>query len=275
MDSTYKYSVLRLTLDERRGETVNIGVVVFKDDGCDVRLLPSMRKVQALNANLDIENLYHLKSDIPKWINRTDSPEQAHKLLAKFGGVSVSELGWFKAQSEETYSTAVDQIMSEMVLPPFKRRSTSSKSRLSAQIRKTFKKKELLGASEDDIDNHRLVPNYPVSNGLQVDFALKNGVYHVTETIDFRVTSETIKSIKLKEVGLKAITLDLALADLGKDTMRSFVYAARVEEERQLSNHLSLMEKYADRVFNFESRDDQRVYVDYTLSALGERLLVT
>ncbi|TMK03458.1 MAG: DUF3037 domain-containing protein [Alphaproteobacteria bacterium] len=37
MAHIYKYTILTAIPDPRRGERVNVGIIVFKDDGLDVR----------------------------------------------------------------------------------------------------------------------------------------------------------------------------------------------------------------------------------------------
>ena len=47
MVHVYDYAVLQAIPDQRRGERVNIGVAVLKEDGLGIRVFES-RKVQAL-----------------------------------------------------------------------------------------------------------------------------------------------------------------------------------------------------------------------------------
>ena len=68
MDVINKYAVLRIVPDERRGERVNIGLIVLKDTSIDVRLISSMSKVSALDGSIDLGQILALPSGIESWL---------------------------------------------------------------------------------------------------------------------------------------------------------------------------------------------------------------
>src|SRR5437660_42133 len=118
MAHSYRYSVLRAIPDQRRGECVNIGVVVFKPGGgTDVRLLSSLNKLYALDANIDVEQFEELPQMIVDWVSSTDDIERRHESLKQFGIVTVSDLGLFQCDDKQ-YEWFVDQIMNTLVKPP-------------------------------------------------------------------------------------------------------------------------------------------------------------
>ena len=43
MARTYKFAVLRATPDPRKGEVINVGIVVFHPETTDIRIAPSLK----------------------------------------------------------------------------------------------------------------------------------------------------------------------------------------------------------------------------------------
>ena len=48
MAHTYEYAVLTAVPNPRRGERVNVGIIVFRDDRIDVRFKEAVYKLRAL-----------------------------------------------------------------------------------------------------------------------------------------------------------------------------------------------------------------------------------
>jgi hypothetical protein len=116
------------------------------------------------------------------------------------------------------------------------------------------------------------VSRFPVSEEkeLFVDFAIKNGGYHLTETIDFRVKTG-LSGPKHKEAGLVAFTLYEARELLGPNVRRFVVYAASPSAGTRIAPHLAMVGSVADHVLNFESEGDREFYLNEMRSAVRTR----
>lgn len=241
MECSFNFSIIRLCPDERRGEVVNIGICVFGEARLDVRVLASMRKVQALRGDIDVAALYELPQHINDWAKGVTGTTEQYELLRDFGMISLSEPGAFFA-TDASYETAVAGLMDKLVVPTAPRHSKIGEMHLASRVRRLFDREKMLGGDIEDIKRHLVVPRYPISEEkeLWVDFALKNAVYHVTETIDFRV-KRGIRGIKKKEAGSVALTLHEAKLHLGPDMRRFVIYAAPARDGDNITPHLAVL----------------------------------
>jgi hypothetical protein len=264
MERFYNYSVLRVIPDARRGESVNIGIVVFAGTGLDVRILPSLSKVAALNGQVDLAMLRQLPEALNEWTSGVVDAGAAHALLRDLGIVSVSTLGRFETTSEGSYERAVSRLMRTLVNPVTVPRQPYG-TRLKTALRTKFKKSKLLGDTSSAIAEHLVVEDYPIdeTEGLYADFALKNSAYHITETADFRAASTPQVGL-LRAASLAAIKLDKAKQSFGNSTKRYVVYAARRGAPSQPVN---LLGDYSDHIFHMDSRQDMASYFEIIATA--------
>jgi hypothetical protein len=266
MAHSFKYSVLRVIPDSRRGECVNVGLVVFLDDAVDVRVLSSLAKVAALNGAVDLEELRTLPSTISEWVPAGDI-ESRHASLRNLGVVSVTELGQFETDgSPDSYDAAVRRLMKALVTPiPAETRLVPPNTRIVTTLKAKFRANRVLGSGVDDITKHLVVPNYPIDEdeGLFADFVVKNGAYHITETADLRAASAS-NIDRVRIASLAAIKLDRARQMFGKSTKRFVVYASRRGAPAQAEN---LIGQYADAIFHLDSKKEMASYMERIMNA--------
>lgn len=266
MAHCFKYSVLRVIPDARRGECVNVGLVVFLDERVDVRVLPSLAKVSALNGAVDLDQLRSLPSTIYEWIPTGDS-EYRHTMLKDMGVVSVTEMGEFETDgSPHSYETAVKRLMKTLVQPiPAEFRAVSPGTRLVTTLKTKFRANRILGSHVNDIAKHLVVPNYPIDEdeGLFADFVVKNGAYHITETADLRAASAS-NIDRVRIASFAAIKLHRAKETFGKSTKRYVVYASRRGAPAQAEN---LIGQFADAIFHLDNRREMASYMEQIMDA--------
>lgn len=264
MRTRYDYSILRLIPDASRGEVVNIGLVVFGEHGADVRMLNNLSKARALSSWVNPEHLRQLQSAIPKALGLVNSREmQLFTLQGLFAPATIDGInGHFFASHPDEYESQVEATLSAYVSPEPKAqlRTRSSASRLHGDLRAWFAKNQLLGKNHEAIREHKIVANYPVntSSGIYAEFALKNGVYRITETIDFRV--KDIGSHKTNEAAAKAITLIESRASLGNDTTRYVIAAAN--DYARIQAQINLLGRHSDHVLMRDSAEDMAFYAN-------------
>ncbi|AVX37795.1 DUF3037 domain-containing protein [Yersinia massiliensis] len=261
---TFKYSLIRITPNLEKGETINVGLIVYLDEDIDVRMLHSVSKLRAIDKSLDLNyleeltgNLFHLSSAI-----------NDIKMLPRLfkGSLSLSEFGVFTVGSSDNYEAKLNELMNRLVNPhkkPYKRVN----KKIFFDIRDMFSKQGILGKYSEDIFEHKVVANYPISaeEGLVADFLLKNGKYHLTETLDFR--TENVKK-QMGEAAISALTINKAV-EIYSNNIDSFViYAAEtMAQENSAKHQLNLLGKHTDNLINAFSRDDMMVYYEKMMNA--------
>jgi hypothetical protein len=267
MPHCFEYAVLRVIPDPRRGECVNIGLVVFLEDRLDVRILPSLAKLTALDGGIDQAYIRDLPTMLHELTNGHEDVNFRHSLLQRLGIVTVSSLGDFELQSNSDYDRLVDQLMKGLVTPvPPAREVLANNTRLTTSLKAKFRTQNILGQDIKDIAKHLVVPNYPIDEdeGLYADFVLKNGAYHVTETADLRADSAS-RQDRFKVASVTAIKLDKAKQSFGKKTKRFVVFASK--SAAGIQQQINLMGDYSDYIYNLESKSDMAAYMNHMMAA--------
>jgi Protein of unknown function (DUF3037) len=265
----FRYAIIRLVPFAHRGEALNVGIVVFRDDKLDVRLSasPSLLDyfgVQPSSLDWIVESFAHAD-------DQTKSVSERAADISQFSGITLSEIGWFKTDEESQYDVRISEIISEYVDKPKKSKGRREQSNLSRDLKKIFMEYRLFSNRIEDIERHKIIANMPVgpSGKLHVDFLLKNGAYHATETLDFR-RSEDVGPAELKNAALANVTFQHAREVLGGSTTKCYlVYAASSLVEAAVSPALEIAQKDTSASFNFESRDDKARYLETILAAAG------
>lgn len=274
--NTTKYAIIRAIPDLRRGEIANIGVVAFRPSALDIRLLASLNKVRALDPALNEEALRDYVHLMEALDPTQESAELRHRAIAHLGSVQLSDLGEFRHATDDEYEHMVQAILSDLVVPPIRRqRRVSSRSRLETTIRREFEALSLLGKHVDDIKRHMVVHQYPVEEhgNLSVDFALRNGRWHVTETIDFSAVKDKLRATKFNAAALKAITLDTAERNLG-NTVPLVVYQAASDTVLEIIQpSLNLLSGYAEQLYNYADPDERAAYFTRMARAAGREMI--
>ncbi|EBW8394257.1 DUF3037 domain-containing protein [Salmonella enterica subsp. enterica serovar Florida] len=261
---TFKYSLIRITPNLEKGETINVGLIVYNDADIDVRMLNSVSKLKAIDKCL---NLNYLKEVRQSFVDLSRSIGDITMLPKLFkGALTISDFGAVTIQPTENYDKKISDLMDRLVNV---QRSAHNKIKRKVffDIKKTFVQQGVFSKSNEDLYHHKVVSNYPISadEGLSADFLLKNGKYHLTETIDFR--SENIKK-QMGEAALSALTISKAI-EVFQNNVDSFViYAAETTAQEKGARHqLNLLEKHTDRLINIFSKEDMDRYYEQMLNA--------
>lgn len=138
--------------------------------------------------------------------------------------------GVFGYLDEDDFARNMSEILSESVLPAapaITQNPTAHKivrPRTRARLRKQFEALGIMAGKNEGLEDHKVVYNYPVSarHGLKAEFALKNSVMHITETVDFDVNEESVRA-KTYEAQAKCLVLQAALETFGSTTKRHIV----------------------------------------------------
>lgn len=266
----YPFSILRATPDLRRGETVNIGIVVFLPDRLDVRLLPNLHKVRAIDPRVDIARLEALPEELDAICRHAGEAEHRHALLTGLGTIAVSDLGYIKCLADD-YEHEITAVERDLITPPSRQRQPSSGSRLVRTMKTQFGHMHLLAAKAGDIDQHKVVAHFPVAaeQNLYADFMIRNSQWHITETLDLRVKPESVRTAKFKQACEKAVTLDQACNHLDGKVSPVVVIAADDETLEIAQQHINLLSNYTDRIYNYLDADERAAYFERIQTAAG------
>jgi DUF3037 family protein len=257
----FDYALIRYMPNPKRGETINVGLIVFQESGIDVRVLSSSAKVRMIDGDSTQSDIDELKESILSLARMVKTPKQQYQLLSNFNNcLFLSNKSQFALDDLGQYDDKTSQLFTDLLKPFAGKEKTVRTSRLSTKLKHKFDALNLLAKDSSELSNHKIVPNYPISEsmGLTADFLLKNGVYHLSEVVDFDVND---LQIKLKETSLKVMTFMTSKKVLSDPVNCYFVYSASFEKENQIIQHLNLVEDYSDKMFNIASKDDYKKYM--------------
>lgn len=269
MDRSYKYAVLRIIPDSRRGECVNIGIVVFTPSRVDIKLISSLNKVAAIDGSIDLHRIAALPEALKEHLSSKKGVDAKYSALKEMGLVSLSELGWFMSKNDAEYEDSIKRLMIALVEPKSRVRQTSANTKITISLRDKFKGQNILGKNEKDIAKHLVIPNYPLfpNEGLYADFVLKNGVYRITETADLRAESGT-PTDRRRIAADAAIKLDKARKKFKKSSQRYVVYGASLGSDA--SQQVNLLGDYSDGIYNIDSKTDMANYMEIIMKAASQ-----
>lgn len=256
------FSLIRYKVDLHRQEVVNVGVVLFAENGPLVAVAPGQGKVLALNPNFPVQQVFdqtrRLADAVRSLWEDTASVDGVVQFFSTGGALSLTPPGRVERQNQSD-AAIIDELLRELVSPPAKQRTRiATKSRLHTELRTMFRQAKILGSSPEDINKHLVVPNYPIDadTGLFAEFALRNGQLHVTETVDFRLSTP---STKRQEAQAKTLLLVEARQRVGRNKLQRYVVVTGASAEVQSS--LNLLAKHADDLIVRESQSDWQRYV--------------
>jgi hypothetical protein len=260
-----KYGIIQLTPNPERHELVNVGLLIQSCKGWDIKLLSDIGKLQHLNPNFPPTGMQSLEVMLRSSLGNLKSIEEFKSTISKIGGTCKLQeyIGQFGADSEQQYNKEVAWLFDELVAPPpYKKalsRESEVQSRLKTRLRKAFKQKDWIGKDLSDIEHHKIVEKFPIveNQGLYAEFAMKNGVIHVTETVDFNV-KESSKRSKEIEAQAKTLIISAAKRHLGSDT-KTYVIVSGAHR-LAAGNSINLLRDHNAEVFSAENPEEMNKY---------------
>ena len=269
MGHIFNYSILVAIPSERRGERVNIGLIVFRPEALDVRV-PGAAKLRSICPGAWVAHAAEFSARAKaSYVPREDAKNFVLRVVFGEPFIKLSDIGWFDADTPSDYEGHVSEILASLVTcPPSsfegEEQALGKPSKINKEIASVFRGLNVLAGKNETIDDHKITKDHFVSQkeNLRADFAFKNGVYHVTATLDLRRTS-----VHIKEAAWKAMVLSEAKRNFGDNTKRFAVYAAPPGCQ-DFASHLELMAVHSDRLFNWFDPHERSDYRDLTLLAL-------
>ena len=269
MAHTFEFAVLRLVPDIARGESINLGVVVFRDGSIDVSVGEVLTRARILFPELNESELTK-GIDLLKRLGSVPLPaRERHRALAKIGAFALGDLGSFTVNDDkpESYSSQLAMLLSTFVATP---RSallkTKPSSKLATEVRKVFRREKVLAAIGDAgaLSEHKIVPQWPIPNrpSIRADLALMNGVMRVCELVDLDLDDEGPPPPALFA---GVVTLDVAQREV-QAKQRVFAYRAKGSAAR-IDEALAIAKMHASEIIDWEKSDQREQFVHEWVTA--------
>lgn len=265
-----RYSLLLINPTVDRLDTIVAGVVVHRELGWDVRVASSNQKMKAINPTFHDGRLIQTAELTQQLAKRCTNLKELRALFqgARLGLLVDGFVGSFTYFTDQDYQREVSAVLAESVNPPTLATANAApisrrRNVVRRKLREHFRARGLWSRNDQDIDMHRVVEQFPISanHGVVADFALKNSVMHITETIDFEIQS--LKGKRL-EAQAKTFVLTEAARVFGANTRRYVVAAGTTNPDVKPS--VLLLADHAD-VYALESSTDMAAYVDQIAAA--------
>ena len=266
MNATYHYVVLRLAADQMRGEIINVGIVLFSESlPPRAIMMATLNKLRAIDSTWNSERLHAWADNINTILQHNSTASACVQTLGRFGFCEPKALGSFQASSSAEEAKQIADIKATYVAnhaiepKPKKPRKT----RLQSALRDQFKRMQVMGESAEDVALHLVVENMPVPEcpGLKTDFLYKNGVYRLTQTLDYRISPDALHQ-KLTEACVKSTAAELAARHYGHDTMRLAVVDIPPELLDATDTHMDLLLAQGFKVFHFNNAVEMSSYYE-------------
>lgn len=274
MTSIAHYSLLAMRPDPERIDTLCVGALVITTDGDWSVITPGIDKLNSLGFVDAANRLVAMSINLQELLGDCETLQQARLMLAQMRSTLVLHdfEGIFAFSSSHDFNAHIHAISTEsVVLPktplvqiPLPR---AAKTQVRAKLRRHFAEMGILAQTGDFNADHKIVPNYPLSekHGLKAEFALKNSVWHITETVDFDVATEGVRH-KTFEAQAKCLVLRAAQEILGPKTKRYIVVNGG--DADHATNSIDLLSTVGD-LFMTESSEDMTAYLDTMARAAG------
>ena len=113
--TVYNYSIIRITPNPVRAESINIGLVVATPGGPDIRVLETSTKIKAITKTFSMENLEDLKARLEFLLTEKLTLEEAVSFFQ--GSITLSNTGNFSASTEYEYERNVELLNKTYITP--------------------------------------------------------------------------------------------------------------------------------------------------------------
>jgi hypothetical protein len=274
MAHSYSFSIIRLESDELRGERINIGALILREMGVDIRLTRRLERVRAISSAVDLDTLNGLLRNLKGLddLNRqsgTNDPVERLNKLSHIGPLSLSQPGTFVAETTDAYEQRVAALVKTFVEPePAATRASPKKTRLLSAIRGEFRRQRILARPKEGLESHRVVAGVELADGLVADLILKNGAYHVIETIDASGDEHSFRRA-VSEIAVAALVLERARMQFtGPANTSRLVFSASTILERSARPSLDTVENQGAELVNWLSAEDRGKFL-HSISALA------
>lgn len=270
MKQRYHYVVLRLKTNDLRNEIINVGIVLFDESlKPTVITMAPLNKLRAIDTSWDAARLSQWTKRVHDVVEMERDAKALLATLDRFGYCDQKAIGMFMASSQKEVAENIAEIKRVYVANKSggERMQKEKKSKLQILLKEQFERMQVLGSTMEDLANHMVVPNVPVPEhpGLKSDFLFKNGVYRITQTIDYNVAPDSLHN-KLSEACVKSTAADLAVGRYGVDTKKFAVLDVPEDYMDLVDSHIDLLLTKGFEIFQFSNPLSIDVYLKKSIS---------
>lgn len=270
MKQRYHYVVLRLKTNDLRNEIINVGIVLFDESlKPTVITMAPLNKLRAIDTSWDAARLSQWTMRVHDVVDMAKDAKELLATLDRFGYCDQKAIGMFMASSKREVDENIAEIKRIYVANKSgaERQKKEKKSKLQILLKEQFERMQVLGSTMEDLANHMVVPNVPVPDhpGLKSDFLFKNGVYRITQTIDYNVAPDSLHN-KLSEACVKSTAADLAVGRYGSGTKKFAVLDVPENYMDSVGSHIDLLLTKGFEVFQFSNPSSIEVYLKKSIS---------
>lgn len=261
MTMLFEYVVLRLSPDAIRGENINIGLAVFPQDGpALVKISAQMTKIRAIDPTWNADRQSRLQEQLEGLLSSQKKTQEKVELLSSLGFCLPGEPGFFHS-TEAGMDAALREISEQYVSTHLEKEKKQGRSKLHHEMVLRFRSMDLLGSSVDDLTRHRIVPHVPIPGNpdLKGDFVYKNGVYRITQTLDYRVSAMGAHQ-KVAEACTKVMAAAQAIKAWGEETKKYALVCVPKEIAGIADSHLDLLFASGFEIFHADDKTDLARY---------------
>ncbi|RUT97952.1 DUF3037 domain-containing protein [Mesorhizobium sp. USDA-HM6] len=277
MPHSYRFAIVRLEPNDGRGERLNLGIVVLRNDSLDVRVTRSLDRARVLSAALDQQVLLDLFSNLQDIDDRArvegfvDEGERIAR-FARLGPLTVAKAGQFTADSQQAYESRIATILERLIEPePAPRKNREKRTRLYSQVKRVLKDQRILARREEGLDSHRIVAGYELDEGLVADLVLRNGAFHVFETVDASGDEASFRKA-VSEIAISALVIERAKMKFGEKTTKArLIYSTSAALEKLARPSLDAAAHQGVELVNWASSADRNNFLG-TVSPLADPL---
>ena len=262
--SVFKYVVLRLAPDFMRGESINVGIALFPPEGgCSILFLANQKKLQTVDLSWTTAKITEWHHHVQEIADQSSDIESCIQSLSRFGYCASPNTGMFFAPTDKELKQEIQELSDLYITPKGFVRNTRKKRqpRLISELRQQFKNRQILGESVEDLRDHLVVSNVPIPEhpDLKADFVFKNGVYRITQTLDYRVSTQGAHN-KISEACTKTVAAQFAKKAWGEDTLKLAVVNVPEEVADVADPHIDMLIAQGFSVFHATDASDLEKY---------------
>jgi hypothetical protein len=265
------YSIIRYVPNPISEECVNIGVAVFGGGAPLFRFITDWSRPRRFGGESVefLERFAQQVSSTQLGIFSDSGTWDERRLQGILGRWHNSIQFTLPRASLREPSILLEEIVA-LFLRGGTRREAIRRPRLYSDVKKLFRRMKVLAKTPEEVEKHRVVTDYLIDKrtGLVAEFALKNTSVHVMETVDYRIAMPTGVA-KFYETGAKALVLSEAKQRFGRGTKRYVIYSAHAEDRSVIRKYLALLEDHADKIFDYQSKNDRATFGSIINRAAG------
>jgi hypothetical protein len=263
MVRSYKFAIVRLAPGGVRDERINVGVVVFGEASIDVRLPKRLDKIRVLSSAIDQSSIRELtEAVVARDIDIRNAgifdPEARNTAIGRVGPLALSQLGAFTSASKREYEDRLTAILDNIVNPETAQTiPRKKKSKVLTQLKRALREERVLAKPEENLSSHRVLQNFPLSEGLVADLVLKNGRMHVFETVDISSDQVTMRKA-ISDIAVSALVIEQAKMNFGdRQTNARLIYEASSNVESAARSCLETAAHQGAELINWASNSDK------------------